>query len=88
MKYYMASLSKTMIQKLKQCREMELNGLKNKPCTLEDVHYSLAPLYKRGLVDIKKNVVDGKELHCVYLTEAGIDFLNKIDEDEKRGYAA
>lgn len=78
MKYF-RPLSDSMIEKLKQCRQIETESSSNKPCTIEDMTYALAPLYKRGLVDVKKRLVDNKVLHCVYVTKDGIDFLEKLE---------
>lgn len=66
-----------MIKKLQQCRETELNGA-SRPLTIEDITYAVAPLYKRGLIETEKRVVDNKILICVYVTEAGIEFLNNL----------
>jgi hypothetical protein len=68
-----------MIEKLKQCRQIEKDLSASKPCTIEDMTYALAPLYKRGLVDVKKKLVDNKVLHCVFVTKDGIDFLEKLE---------
>lgn len=78
MKYF-RPLSDSMIEKLKQCRQIGKDSSANKPCTLEDMTYALAPLYKRGLVDVKKKLVDNKVLHCVVVTKDGIDFLEKLE---------
>ena len=76
---YFRPVSKSMAQKLKECREKELNG-KNEPCTMADMNYAVAPLYKRGLIETRKRIVDNKELMCIYVTKAGIDFLNQMEE--------
>lgn len=78
MKYF-RPLSPSMVQKLKQCRQIELDGDHFKHCTMEDMTYAVAPLYKRGLIEIKKSVVDNKVLHCIYVTSAGIEFLKKLE---------
>lgn len=77
MKYF-RPLSKSMVQKLQQCREKELNEV-DKPCTMDELNYAVAPLYKRGLIETKKRLVDHKVLLCIYVTAAGIDFLNKLE---------
>lgn len=78
---YSRPLSDSMIQKLKQCRQIELNDTPGWPCTTEDMTYALAPLYKRGLIDVKKQLIDNKVLHCVYLTKDGIEFLGKLNQN-------
>ena len=84
MKYLITPLSKSMVEKLKQCRQIELQGINERPITMEDLNYALAPLYRRGLINTKKRRVGDKELLCIFVTEAGIDFLNKMEEDEKK----
>lgn len=67
-----------MIQKLKQCRQSELHEFSEKPCTMEDMSYAVAPLFKRGLIEIKKQVVDNKLLHCVHVTKDGVEYLERL----------
>ncbi len=82
MKYF-RPLSESMIQKLKQCRKAELDGLNEKPYTMEDMSYAVAPLFKRGLIEVTKQVVDNKILHCIHLTKDGIEYLEKLKLAEK-----
>jgi hypothetical protein len=77
MKYF-RPLSESMVQKLKQCYQREQNGPYNKPCTIEEMTYAVAPLYKRGLIEIKKQVVENKVLHCVYVTSEGLEYLKRV----------
>lgn len=80
MKYF-RPLSDSMIQKLKECRESELNAdTVKKPFTMEDMNYAVAPLFKRGLIEIKKQVVDNKILHCIYVSKEGLDYLEKLEK--------
>lgn len=76
MKYF-RPLSESMIQKLKQCRQTEV-GTAERPCTMEDMSYAVAPLFKRGLIEIKKQVVENKLLHCIHVTKDGIEYLEKL----------
>ena len=69
-----------MIEKLKQCHKMKQEGHDDKHCTMEDMLYAVAPLYKRGLIDVKKKVVNHKALHCIYLTQAGTDYLENLED--------
>ena len=82
MKYF-RPLSPSMIQKLRDCRQSELQGENKKHCTMEDMSYAVAPLFKRGLIEIKKELVENKMLHCIHLTQDGIDYLEKLDIAEK-----
>lgn len=82
MKYF-RPLSTSMIQKLKQCRKAELDVSNPKPCTMEDMSYAVAPLFKRGLIDLKKEMVDNKVLECIHLTRKGIEYLKKLNTSEK-----
>ncbi len=82
MKYF-RPLSESMIQKLKQCRQAELNAQNEKPYTMEDMSYAVAPLFKRGLIEVRKQMVDNKVLHCIHLTKDGIEYLEKLRPVEK-----
>ena len=82
MKYF-RPLSESMIQKLKQCREAELDADNEKPYTMEDMSYAVAPLFKRGLIEVKKQMVDNKVLHCIHLTKDGVEYLEKLKPAEK-----
>lgn len=75
---YLRPLSKSMIQKLIQCQKIEQEGNRERQYRMEDMSYAVAPLYKRGLIEVRKNVVDNKILHCVFLTQAGKDYLKNL----------
>jgi hypothetical protein len=45
--------------------------------------YAVAPLFKRGLIDLKKEMVDNKVLECIHLTRKGIEYLKKLNTSEK-----
>ena len=81
MKYF-RPLSESMIQKLKQCRQAELDGENERPYTMEDMSYAVAPLFKRGLIEVRKQLVDNKALHCIHLTQDGIEYLEKLKVTE------
>ena len=74
-------ITKSMIQKLKDCREKELKG-DGEPCKMDDMNYAVAPLYKRGLIGTKQVTINNKVLLGVYVTEAGINFLSQIMEEK------
>ena len=82
MKYF-RPLSESMIQKLKQCHEAELDETNEKPYMMEDMRYAVATLFKRGLIEVKKEIVDNKLLHCIHLTNDGIEYLEKLKPAEK-----
>ena len=77
MKYF-RPLSKSMIEKLEQCRQSELQEFTKKPFTIEDMNYAVAPLFKRGLIEIKRENVENKLLHCVHVTKDGVEYLEKL----------
>lgn len=79
MKYF-RPLTKSMIEKLKVCREKELKG-DGLPCQMDEMNYAVAPLYKRGLIETKKIVVNNKDLMVVYVTQAGIEFLKNLKDE-------
>lgn len=74
-------LTKSLLQKLIDCRAKELKG--NGHCSMQDMRYAVAPLYKRGLIGTKQIFVDNKVLVGVFVTQAGIDLLQRIDEKNK-----
>lgn len=79
MKYF-RPLSESMIEKLKLCRQAELHSGAEKPVTMEDMSYAVAPLFKRGLIEVKKQFVENKQLHCIHLTKDGIEYLEKLKQ--------
>ena len=79
MKYLMRPLTKRMIIKLRECRRLELNAKTGQLCPPEHFSSSLPGLYSRGLINMKRYSVDGKELMGVYLTQNGINCLAYID---------
>lgn len=68
-------LSPTMIRKLRDCYEKQTG--KDTPCLQDDLKGSLAALYKRGLVDTRMEMVNGKRLLCVIVTDAGAKMLDQ-----------
>jgi hypothetical protein len=83
MKYLIKPLTKKMLAHLKQGRSIELSENARNICVIDDFKGSLPGLYRRGLVDIKTVMVDGKEIRSVYITNSGISFLHSYEEDEK-----
>lgn len=72
-----------MIAQLRSGRAIELSKTKN-ICGTNDFKGSLAGLYRRGLVNTKMVMRDGKEIVSVFTTQAGISFLYRYEEDAKR----
>ena len=68
-------MTKQMITKLSECRQMEE---KNQPCLPKHFSASLSGLYKRKFVDVRSRVIDGRDVMCVYITHSGIEYLNTI----------
>lgn len=79
MKYF-RPLSPSMIRKLKQCRKVELDILSKNHCTMEDMSYAVAPLFKRGLIEMKKEAIDNKVLECIHVTKDGIEYLERLNQ--------
>ena len=75
---YFRPLSKSMIQKLKECHRMEQES-DGQPCTMESLSYVMGPLYKRGFIEVRKSKVGKRILHYIYLTPTGKDFLNNLN---------
>ena len=67
--------TKKMIEQLKRCREMQLEGI---PCLPEHLKSSLAGLYKRGFVQTKMQNINNKNLLTVFVTREGQKFLETI----------
>jgi len=80
MKYLIRPLTERMITKLKECRQMELDTQTGELCPPEHFNSSLPGLYARGLINVRKYSVKGKELHGVYLTQNGINCLEYIEK--------
>jgi hypothetical protein len=68
-----------MLSKLLHCRQIELGG---QCCLPDDIKYALAPLYKRGYIELKKTLVNGREIMAVYTTPEGISYLAHYSANE------
>lgn len=79
MKYMMRPLTKRMITKLQECRQMELTENSGRLCPPEHFNASLSGLYARGLIKVKKYSINGKELMGVYLTQNALNLLANIE---------
>lgn len=65
-----------MVNKLRQCLEKE-------KCFAEEMKSSLPGLYKRGFVETKMEIVNDKKLLCIYVTDSGRKFLEKMGENSE-----
>ena len=75
MRHHIRPLTKSMILKLIQLRQIELLG---KACSRKEIKYALWPLYQRGYVGIVKIVIDNREKQVVFTTPAGLSCLEFI----------
>ena len=73
--------TKRMIEKLRECHEKELSNEKI-PCLPEEMKSSLAGLYKRGLIETRMEIVNNKKQLCLYVSEAGKNFLKKLENPD------
>ena len=80
MEFLQRAPTKRMIEKLKECHEKELKSGMKIPCLPEEMKSSLAGLYKRGFINTNMEVVSGKKQLCIYVTEAGKNFLKKLEK--------
>jgi hypothetical protein len=80
MKYLIKPLTKKMLAQLRNARAIELSG---NICVPDDFKGTLAGLYRRGFVNTKMTVIHGKEMLSVFITQEGINFLNKYEEDKQ-----
>ena len=82
MKYLIKPLTKKMLGQLQNARSIELSKTDRNICVPEDFKGTLAGLYRRGFVNTRKKVLNGKEIVSVYITEAGINFLEKYENEK------
>ena len=66
-----------MIKKLQECLEESAQ----KPYLAENMKSSLPGLYKRGLVETRMEIVNSKNLLCIYVSELGKKFLLEQSND-------
>jgi hypothetical protein len=82
--YLIKPITKKMLANLQKGRAIELSKAERNICSRHDFKGSLPGLYRRGLVDIKMVMLDGKEIPGVYVTQSGISFLERYEEDAKK----
>jgi hypothetical protein len=77
--YLLNPFTKTMLAQLRRGRSIELSKTERNICVADDFKGSLAGLYRRGFVNTKMLMLDGKEMLSVYITQAGNFFLDQED---------
>jgi hypothetical protein len=82
--YLFKPFKKTMLAQLRRVRSIELSKTERNICIEDDFKESLAGLFRRGFVNTKMVMLDGKEILSVYITQAGRFFLDKYHEDTKK----
>jgi hypothetical protein len=83
MRYLIKPLTKKMLLHLQNARSIECSTTERNICTADDFKGTLAGLYRRGFVNTRMMVVDGKEILTVFITREGTNFLNKYEEERK-----
>ncbi|MDQ6763839.1 MAG: hypothetical protein M3015_14595 [Bacteroidota bacterium] len=73
---YWRPLTDLMIRQMLLVRSFELSRDEEKIGLLHHFPGTLRGLYRRGYVNTRKVQINGKEIMGVYLTEAGINFVN------------
>ena len=76
--------TKRMIEKLRECHAKELSSGMKIPCLPEEMKSSLAGLYKRGFINTRMEILDNKKQLCIYVTDTGKDFLQKLEAAPKK----
>lgn len=71
-------LSNSLVQKLKAFDKKEQEGNEETHFLMGKMYYALAPLYKRGLIQVREKTVNNKLLHCVFLTKEGKEYLENL----------
>ena len=73
-----------MLAQLRRVRAIELSKTGGNICVADDFKGSLGELFKRGFLNTKMVVLDGKEILSISITQAGKFFLDKYQEDTKK----
>ena len=77
--YFLTPFTKTMLAQLRTGRAIELSKTERNICVADDFKGSLARLSRRGFVNTRMVMLDGKEILSVYITQAGKFFLDQQD---------
>ena len=81
MKYLIRPLTRKMITQMRNGRAIELSETGRNICDIDDYKGTLSGLYQRGFVNTKMVMVDGKEIMAVFITQQGLNFLARYEED-------
>ena len=73
-----------MLAQLRRVRSIELSKTERNICIEDDFKESLAGLLRRGFVNTKMVMLDGKEILSVYITQAGKLLLDEHPENVKK----
>ena len=77
--YFLEPFTKTMLTQLQRVRDIEFSENERNICLADDFKRSLSGLLRRGFINTKMVMHDGKEVASVYITKAGKIFLDKED---------
>ena len=80
MKEQIRPLTKIMFSQLQLAHEKELSEKGDKIVTPSHFKGTLAGLYKRGIVNTRKIIHEGKYVESVYITFAGIRYLERREQ--------
>ena len=76
-------MTQNMICDLKKTREAELSKPPGTVCSFYSFYGTLSALHDRGYVEIKPIYLNDRELLSVYVTQAGINFLERYEKNKK-----
>jgi hypothetical protein len=83
MKYFIKPITQNMICDLKRARETELSKPPGNICCFYNFYGTLSALDEREYVEIKTIYLNGREILSVYVTQAGINFLERYEKNKK-----
>ncbi|HZW65265.1 MAG TPA: hypothetical protein VFF23_06220 [Hanamia sp.] len=72
--------TKRMIEKLRECLEKEIVYGEKTPCLPEEMKSSMSGLYKRNLIGTRMELINGKKVLCLYVTDKGKEFITELDK--------
>lgn len=82
MKKLIIPLSKETVEKLKTGRQIDVSGYEDTPLIPEDFEGTVASLYSRGFINLRKREVSGKYVWWIFLTNSGLNFLRKFEVEQ------
>ena len=82
--FLLKPFTKTMLTQLQRGRAIELSKTEKNVCVADDFKGSLSELCRRGYVNTKTVMLDGKEILNVYITQAGKFLLDKYQAKEEK----